>query len=466
MDGKESNLMLNRRQVLVGGMVAGASLVGLKSLMARTELGATELSREAAQAKGGYGPLTKKRSKNTGDLILSLPEGFEYTVFGRTGDKMSDGRATPGLHDGMAAFQVGDEIRLVRNHEVRSQPGTSIAPADVSYDPTAGGGTTTLVVDPKTRELVRDWVSLSGTLVNCAGGPTPWGSWITCEETVAGQNVGQVYHKDDRKVGGYQKPHGYCFDVPADSDGPVKPVALHEMGRFVHEAIAIDPKTGIVYETEDEGQAGFYRFIPNEKGNMAKGGKLQMMRVVGKDRFDTRTDQKVLKPMKVEWVDIKNPDPSDAGTVKQPVFNEGLGNGCATFARLEGCWYGDGYIYLNSTNGGDKKLGQIWRYEPLPDGNGELVLLYESKSVQELDAPDNICVSPRGGLVICEDGDGQNKLRGLTRDGKIFEFAANEMNDSELAGSCFSPDGKTLFVNIQSPGLTLAIWGPWEKGAL
>ena len=94
-----------------------------------------------------------------------------------------------------------------------------------------------------------------------------------------------------------------------------------------------------------------------------------------------------------------------------------------------------------------------------------------------LDAPDNITVSPRGGIVICEDGGGQQYLRGLTQRGEIFDFALNTVNDREFAGATFSPDGETLFVNSQGdtsgpgrpeiePGMTFAIWGPWEEGAL
>jgi hypothetical protein len=461
-------MQLDRRTFLKSGLVAGTAVAGVGGLLARPSLSKRELARDAANAQGGYGPLKPTPSKNTGETILALPEGFQYTVFGKTGSMMSDGRKTPGLHDGMAAFGYKGRVRLIRNHEVRDKPGQAIGAPERSYDHVAGGGTTTLEVDPKTRELVRDFVSLSGTMVNCAGGPTPWGSWLSCEETVIGNATGQVYHKETAPGGGYAKEHGYVFEVSVLEDGAVNPVALKAMGRFVHEASAVDPVTGIVYLTEDFKSAGFYRFIPDVPTKLAEGGRLQMLKVKDRPDLDTRKGMaaSAMKPMRAEWVDIKDPDP--AGTHNKPlaVFEQGKAQGAATFGRLEGCWYGDGCIYLNSTDGGDANAGQIWRYRPMGAKGGELTLLFESPNKDVLDAPDNLCVSPRGGLVICEDGGGDNYVRGLTQDGRLFDVALNVLNKSEVAGATFSPDGETLFFNLQSPGLTVAVWGPWERGAL
>lgn len=459
--------MLDRRGFLKSAASLGG-FVGLQGLVSRPALGATGWDRTAANQDLGYGPLKKTAAKNTGEVLLELPDGFEYNVFGKTGDALADGHKTPGAHDGMAAFQINGKVRLVRNHEVRADPSDDahIGAKEKSYDFKAGGGTTTLIVDPETRELEKAWVSLSGTLVNCAGGPTPWGSWVTCEETVAGPQKAQVYHKDDREVGGYAMPHGYVFEVPAVADEIVEPQPIKEMGRFVHEAMAIDPVTGIVYLTEDRGTAGFYRFIPNVPGQLTRGGILQMARVVGKNQFDTRKGQKVMEPMRVDWVTIDDVDPANAGEEAGVVYKQGVAKGAATFDRLEGCWYGDGAIFLDATSGGDAEQGQIWRYKPMGIDGGDLTLLFESRSADELESPDNICVSPRGTLVVCEDGDGANRMMGLTQDGRIFTFAQNAFNESEFAGSTFSPDGKTLFVNIQYPGMTLAIWGPWERGSL
>ncbi|HEY0735685.1 MAG TPA: alkaline phosphatase PhoX [Herpetosiphonaceae bacterium] len=452
---------IDRRAFLRGTAAVGGAVFGLEGLIAR---GASAAPRHgvgfAAKGAGGYGPLFPTATNNTGETLLALPEGFQYNLLSRVGAPMSDGRLTPPAFDGMAAFAVDGKIRLIRNHEVRNSrgtPGAGIGDQSKSYDPLAGGGTTTLIVDPQTRTLVSDFISLSGTLVNCAGGPTPWGTWITCEETTAGKSTG------------FAQNHGYCFEVSALANGQTTPVALNAMGRFVHEAVAIDPATGIVYETEDRGTAGFYRFIPSQPGNLAAGGRLQMLAIKDRPGYDTRTGQRVGKPLPVTWVDIADPDPANADANSLAVYQQGLALGGATFGRLEGCWYGNGSIFLNSTDGGDQGLGQVWEYRPRGNSGGQLILLFESPSADVLDAPDNLCVSPRGGLVLCEDGDADQFVRGLTTDGRIFDLAQNLVvpnNASEFAGATFSPDGETLFVNIQTPGLTFAIWGPWAGGAL
>jgi secreted PhoX family phosphatase len=456
---------LNRRE-LVRAAVASGCLLGVEGLIARAAFaGARRDQSQAELGNGGYGPLTPRAARNTGETLLALPPGFEYNVLGKAGRTLSDGQVTPSMHDGMAAFPDGKYLRLVRNHELKAAPGAALAGPERSYDPTAGAGTTTLIVDPKTREIVRDFVSLSGTLVNCAGGPTPWGTWISCEETVLGR--ARVKDKDGKEVGGYAEDHGYCFEVRARAGEPTRPVPLKAMGRFVHEAVAVDPATGIVYETEDRALSGFYRFLPARPGKLAEGGKLQMLRVKGRPEYDTRSGQTMGQPLPVDWVDIPDPDPASASANDRAVYDQGRQRGGATFARLEGCWYGNGYIYLNATSGGDKQLGQVWQYRPKGANEGELTLLFESKDPALLNAPDNLCVSPRGGLVLCEDSPGATYVRGLTPQGRIFDLAKNVLDTSEAASATFSPDGKTLFFNIQSKvSFTVAVWGPWERGAL
>lgn len=252
-------------------------------------------------------------------------------------------------------------------------------------------------------------------------------------------------------------------------DVPVDPVPLKAMGRFVHEAVAVDPETGIVYETEDRGSAGFYRFIPARKGFLSEGGRLQMLAVRGTKEYDTRSGQKQGQTFDVVWVDIDEPDSPNAENDELCIYKQGLSKGGATFARLEGCWYGGGSIFFTATSGGDRKRGQVWRYTPRGDEGGILKLLFESPDEAVLRGPDNLCVSPRGGLVICEDGGGENFMRGLTPEGQIFDMARNMIKgfeNREFAGATFSPDGRTLFFNIQTPGLTFALWGPWGDGAL
>jgi len=465
----------NRRNFLRAAATAtGAVLLApsLRGLVARSHgiLDAAALATEggsavrfAALGEGGYGPLQAAGAE------LALPAGFSYTVLSYNGKPMSDGSPTPSAFDGMAAFAVPNgNIRLVRNHENRDPAARARVKgrADRAYDAKAGGGTSTLelrIAADGTPEIVRDFISLNGTIVNCAGGPTPWGTWLSCEESVEGPEQGWV------------KRHGYIFEVSATADSEVNPQPLRAMGRFVHEAVAVDPRDGIVYETEDRQTAGFYRFIPRERGNLARGGRLQQLAIAGRANYDTRTGQRVGTTLPVTWVDIADPDP-DADTISDlAIFEQGAARGAATFARLEGCWYADESIYFHATSGGDARVGQVWRYQP--GGRfrrGRLTLVFESPSREVLDYPDNITVSPRGGIVICEDGSGEQYLRGLTPDGALFDFAKNVLNNTEFAGACFSPDGRILFVNIMGDttdagtqgGRTLAIRGPWERGAL
>lgn len=445
---------MDRRGFLTVSGGAGLGFTALNGLLAsRGTRRFAQLT--ARQGQGGYGPLV-----SAGDE-LALPEGFRYRRIGIAGSRMSDGNLTPTAHDGMGTFPLPNgNIRLIRNHEVGRRPeGRPVV--EPAYDRMTGGGTTSLEIDPSTREVVRDFVSLSGTVVNCAGGPTPWGTWLSCEEATAGPEVG------------IDREHGYVFEVPAAATGPVEPRPLKAMGRFEHEAVAVDPATGTIYETEDRIRGGFYRFLPNRPyvggavGDLSAGGRLQMLAVRGQPNYDCSTGQEVGIPLPVAWVDIADPDPESAGGNAGAVFRQGWRNGAARMNRAEGCWYGNGSIYYSCTIGGDAGEGQIWRYAPGGDGEGLLTLVFESPSSELLNRPDNICVSPRGGIVICEDGSFTQYVRGLTPEGQIFDFARNVVNGSEFAGANFSPDGQTLFVNLQwEPGATFAIWGPWAQGAL
>jgi secreted PhoX family phosphatase len=314
---------------------------------------------------------------------------------------------------------------------------------------------------------------LSGTLVNCAGGATPWGSWISCEETT----LGQTKFKDgqDREIGGFLQPHGYCFEVQASANNNLNPVPLKAMGRFVHEAVGVDRKTGIVYETEDNNPAGFYRFIPKRNKRLAEGGTLQILAIKDKPNYDTRKGQKTGSTFQTVWYAIDNPDPAEADTDNLAVFKQGEQKGAAVFARLEGCFADkSGRIYFTSTSGGDTKGGQVWLYEQTSRDEGRLTLLFESPSREILDMPDNICLHPKSDLLfICEDSDYKelggtpdNFVRILTPNGKIADFAKNivpNYSAGEFAGSTFSKDGQTLFVNVQNAGLTFAIWGNWKE---
>ncbi|MDQ3138229.1 MAG: PhoX family protein [Gemmatimonadota bacterium] len=485
-----------RTSALAGGAILAPSMLGLISCSDPTSPAGSADLRRAGKGKGGYGGLTPYAKLNG---IISLPLGFEATILSTAGDPMVGG-TVPNAHDGMAAFRVGrgsrgfsgndaDDaevevqvagrgrsrgrlVRLVRNHEIRDVPSFNPSPfGGNAYDGVGGGGTTTLevlVARDGRADLVQQFASLTGTYTNCAGGSTPWGSWISSEEAIPGPlDVNGV-------ATGWGKNHGYNFDVASDADAPVDPVPLKEMGRFDHEAVAVDPDTGYVYQTEDRTPSGFYRFRPHVRGQLARGGALEILVVQGRPQYDTKTNQPLLSPMKVEWVTIDEPDSSDPFLASGFVYNQGFAKGAAQFARLEGCWYGDGSVFFNATSGGNAGAGQVWQYHIR---RRELQLIFESPSASVLNAPDNICVSPRGGLVLCEDGDPTNFVRGLTTRGEIFDLVANNETGTEWAGACFSPQGRTLFVNqqgetrpLQNPGgikgRTLAIWGPWEEGAL
>jgi secreted PhoX family phosphatase len=450
-------MSLSRRSFLL--TTGAAFATPLDALRARLEAGA------AAPAELGYGPLRPVADATTGMPLLELPRGFRYMTFGWTGDAMDDGRRIPPLHDGMAAFAGEDgRVVLVRNHEVNIGPALSAA----AYDAQAGGGTTTTVFDPVAERVVRTRVSLAGTLRNCAGGPTPWGSWLTCEESVAGPT-------DQR--GAVPLQHGYVFEVPHDGASDAKPIK--GMGCFVHEAVAVDPQTGIVYQTQDRAQAGVYRYVPTVRGKLAQGGKLQMLAVDGRSGFDTTRGQRSGVAYDIHWVDIQEPDkPHISATTGggSGVFQQGLDRGGAIFSRLEGAVFGDGRIYVTATDGGNARMGQVWEIDPRRD---RMRLLFESPGSSVLNMPDNLALSPRGGLVVCEDGTMRPCVHGLTKEGRIFRFARNNIkidvprnglsgdySQREFAGATYSPDGKWLFFNAQTPGITFAVTGPWAEGGL
>jgi hypothetical protein len=393
----------------------------------------------------GYGPLVDK-----GDL--ALPRDFEYKVLSRRGDPMSDRQPTPGVFDGMAAFKGPNGTTvLIRNHENRGRSGeiAVVTPDNRRYDPDSGfnGGCTKLVVSPE-RAVVESFAVIGGTSSNCARGPTPWGSWITCEET---------FDDGDR-------PHGYAFEIDARASGPVRAVPITGAGRFVHEAVAWND--GVLYLTEDRADdAAFYRFMPevqpSRPGDLAKaGGRLQALRIDGSPNADTRSEWPVGQAFKVGWVDLEEVEPK-----KDTLRNEAHPKGAARFEREEGAWVGDGRIFFDCTDGGRKGLGQIWEYDP---AGQKVKLIYESPGKQSLNHPDNLVVTPAGGLLLCEDTESPQFIRGLTAVGEIYDFARALGNDSEFCGATFDPAGRMLFVNQQgdrseAPGVTYAIWGPWSR---
>ncbi|MEV0975640.1 PhoX family protein [Streptomyces sp. NPDC049915] len=451
-----------RRQVLARASALGAGIAftgALSELFAGTA---------AAQNLGhtGYGPLVPDPNG-----LLDLPKGFRYTVLSREGDPLRSGEGpVPSHHDGMAAFAGrGGRTHLVRNHENRVTAAVPVPTIEgLTYDPAGRGGCTALTLDSRNRVL-SERVAIAGTAVNCAGGRTPWGTWLTCEET-----------EDKAGTNGYAKDHGFIFEVHPSDPHRTGAVPLTAMGRFQHEAIAIDPGNGVVYETEDaflKPFGLFYRFLPNKPlggvGSLRAGGRLQAMRVPGV--ADLSTIQETGAHFDgVEWVDV--PDPLAVST---PTRLQDYGPGGITHAqKLEGCYWGGSCVYFVSSfarsadGSGADHYGQIWRYDPKRHRLTLVIVFGPGTDVQlPGESPDNICLAPSGGLMVCEDGNGAQHVFGVTRGGEVYPMARGRQNIGtpeapewgEFAGVTFSPDGDTMYVNCYTPGTTFAVTGPWRR---
>ncbi|MET0190489.1 MAG: alkaline phosphatase PhoX [Pseudonocardia sediminis] len=458
-----------RRNVLRASAVAGMGIAIAGSIDA---IAGTTASASPTRAPAGYGPLV-----DDPENVLALPAGFAYTVVAQAGvTKLTDGgEPTPSDTDGTACFPDRGGFVLVNNHEIGGDEPHRVPTRDgLTYDPGAGGGTTNITVD-RSGKRTGEYVSVAGTHNNCAGGETPWGTWLTCEETEA-------------KAGGaLTKDHGFVFEVSpvgAENKGN-SPVPLKFLGRFSHEAVAVDPRTKAIYLTEDaSGPNGLlYRWEPPkgfrgrkwELKRLAetvgdKAGTLQAMRCLRGSQH-VRDLSEATQPgtrYSVEWVDVPDRLAASTSTRKQ------LPEDRVTRARkFEGAWWGDGGAYIVSSyarlDDGSKNAhdGQIWFYEPAR----KQITLKTIFTVNEnpdadgtnFDGPDNITVSPYGGVVVSEDGEGVQHLVGVTDQGKSYALARNDLNDSEFAGPTFSTDGKILFAGIQTPGYVLAITGRWRR---
>jgi len=528
----QQDIALSRRGLFKsgGGAAAGLALAApFAGLMANQARAATNASgAQTAPVASPYGAIAPVADLNTGLYLLQLPKGFSYRSFSWEGDLMNDGQRVLSSHDGMAVVAVTSgrtpEVVLIRNHE-RGAGERMVVPGNAAaqYDNVnlngqhPGGGCTVLRI--RNGQLVDHRNTIGGTIVNCAGGPSLWNSWLTCEETTESL-VSQ---------GGLN--HGYIFDV---SSNPLQTRAtpIKGMGRFSHEAVAMDPVTGYAYLTEDSrNNSGFYRYKPTSKqrayGALAQGGTLQAAKVVGVERANLLAldgprpsdIDKVGTTLAIEWVDIAEPDAAptshnetgsqnpDTGsrTVAGP-FAQARIAGALRMSRGEGIWYdGRGTFYLTDTSfgyetGGSQRAGRgfgaVWAYRPSTTNpeRGTLTLIYAAATMIAGNNPDNITVSPTGAVLYCEDGaavvdqyGAGNRLMGLSPAGEAYIFGKNNLQltaadlakagrtgqvrpadyrGNEFAGATFDPTGRTLFVNIQTPGITFAISGPWAAGNL
>ncbi|MEU4177863.1 alkaline phosphatase PhoX [Streptomyces sp. NPDC026589] len=446
-----------RRQVLAGsGAAAAIAFTGAFS----------ELFAGTAAARGhdGYGPLVPDP-----DGLLDLPKGFRYRVLSREGEPLRSGEGpVPGNHDGMAALPGRHgRVHLVRNHENRHTAKLGVPTVEgLTYDPAAKGGCTSLELDGRNKVL-GERVAIAGTAVNCAGGPTPWRTWLTCEE-----------NEDKAGTNGYTKDHGFIFEVDGADPRRTGAVPLTAMGRFQHEAIAVDPKSGIVYETEDAFDKPFglfYRFLPEKPlggtGSLRAGGALEAMRVPGVP--DLSAAQKTGTSFdRIEWAPV--PDPLAAETAIR--FQDFGPKGVTHAQKLEGCYWGGSSVYFVSSfarsdeGSAADHYGQVWRYEPKKRRLTLVVIFGPDTDIQlPGESPDNICLAADGGLMVCEDGDGAQHVLGVTRRGEVYTMARGRQNIGtpeapewgEFAGVVFSPDGSTMYVNCYRPGTTFAVTGPW-----
>ena len=473
---------LDRRRFIQGATAAGGGLAMTGPLSA---LSAATAEARKPQRATGYGQLYPTPDEDTGRRYLALPRGFRYRVINRSYDPSIaypvDGGGpvelpTPTTFDGMGAFAGpnGTTI-LVRNHENRGDEGEQpvVVPESKRYDkaPTANAGLTKLVVGANRKLVEPPLHLLGGTSTNCAGGVMPWGSWVTCEETL------------DSTGDGFQQQHGYAFEASAVADRPVEAVPIRAAGRFKKEAVTW--YANVLYQTEDEREkSGFYRYRPTQQisaaGQLAaSSGPLEALVIRGMPQADADTLE-VGRAYPVAWVKIDNPDPNDSEPL---VHDQARAKGAAWFDRLEGCWEAGGRIYFDATEGGrpdrqdasgtdTEELGQLFEYDP---GRGTLTLLFASPSPDVLQNPDNLVVVPAtGDIFLQEDSPGLQYVRGVTLQGAIYDFAQTIVNTSEFCGGCFSPDGGTFFLNQQGSedgsddserGLTYAIWGPFARKA-
>lgn len=383
------------RRTFLRSAVLGGATVALGFTMTRESFAAS-----APAGTSPYGPLLAADANG-----LQLPAGFTSRVVARSGQTVAGtSHVWHGAPDGGACFANGTGWTYVSNAELSA--------------PAGGAGSITFTADGT---ITGARSILSGTARNCAGGATPWGTWLSCEEVA----------------------FGYVFET--DPSGVRAPVRRDAMGRFQHEAAAADPDRQVVYLTEDESDGCFYRFRPTVWGDLSH-GVLEVL-VAGTATSGTAT-----------WQPVPNPTPRkrrDATRLQVP--------GAKVFNGGEGCYYANGVCYF--TTKGDNR---VWRFNAADD---TYTVLYDDNLVTDapLTGVDNITGAAVGDLYVAEDG-GNMEVCVITPDGVVAPFLRiTGQSSSEICGPAFNPAGTHFYLSSQrgttgtsSGGITYEITGPFR----
>jgi uncharacterized protein len=370
------------------------------------------LARPARPGIGPYGPPTGAPN----ELGLILPEGFSSRLVAKGGAPVvGTAYDFPIFPDGAATYPLDDGGWILAvNSETPIAPDAPTPP--IGGGILGGGGASGIRFRPD-GSVADAYRILSGTSTNCAGGKTPWGTWLSCEEV----DDGHVWECD-----------------PAGERPAVERPAL---GTFKHEAACVDPGGRRVYLTEDTGDGGFYRFTPNSYPDLSSG----LLEIAFVDASGV-----------VHWNRVPDPSAATTPTRKQAGMTE--------FKRGEGIWFDSGIVYVATTS--DNK---IHAYDPVTE---TIEVVYDQKAGDgPLNGVDNVTAAPSGDIYVCEDnGTNQIDIGIITPEGEVARFltaTGPQHEQSELTGVCFDPSGKRMYFGSQrsfgGPGALFEVTGPFRE---